>query len=92
MVSHDALFAALKSELIRAYVDAVMVPSNPDKKALIHKADGCGVSKLAKLRGVVASLRVPYVRNCGVTYRSLSTKTASDAPNAHRIRRLPQER
>lgn len=49
VVSHDALFAALKSELIRAYVDAVMVLSNPDKKALIHKADGSGVSKLANL-------------------------------------------
>jgi hypothetical protein len=38
VVSHDAPLAALNSELISAYVDAVMVPSNPERNTLVHNA------------------------------------------------------
>lgn len=38
VVNQAALFAAPNSELIAAYVDAVMVMSNPDRKTLAHKA------------------------------------------------------
>lgn len=38
VVNQAALFAALKSDPMAAYVDAVMVPSTPDKKTLAHKA------------------------------------------------------
>lgn len=31
-MSHDAVLAALNSELITAYAEAVMVPSNPERK------------------------------------------------------------
>jgi hypothetical protein len=41
VVSHDAVFAALNFDEIRAYVEAVMVPSNPERKTL---------TKIAKLR------------------------------------------
>lgn len=34
VVSHDAVFAALNLDEIRAYVEAVIVPSNPDRKTL----------------------------------------------------------
>lgn len=40
VVSHDALFAALNSELIKAYVEAVIVPSKPDRKTLAKIATG----------------------------------------------------
>jgi hypothetical protein len=38
VVSHAALLAALKSELMAAYVEAVMVPSNPERKTLAQRA------------------------------------------------------
>ena len=38
VVSQAALFAASNSELMAAYVDAVMVMSNPDRNTLAHKA------------------------------------------------------
>lgn len=38
MVSHDALLAAPNSELMTAYVDAVMVPSKPYRKTLVMMA------------------------------------------------------
>ena len=34
VVNHDAVLAALNSELMTAYVDAVIVPSNPDRNTL----------------------------------------------------------
>lgn len=37
-MSHEALFAELKSELISAYVDAVIVPSKPERKAFDQSA------------------------------------------------------
>jgi trans-aconitate methyltransferase len=39
VVSHDAVLAALNSELITAYVEAVMVPSNPDRNTFDMMAD-----------------------------------------------------
>lgn len=39
VVSHEALLAASKDELIAAYVLAVMVPSNPLRKTLAHSAE-----------------------------------------------------
>jgi hypothetical protein len=38
VVNHAALLAALKSELIAAYVEAVMVPSNPERNTLAQRA------------------------------------------------------
>jgi hypothetical protein len=38
VVSHDALLAALNSELIKAYVEAVIVPSNPERKTFAQSA------------------------------------------------------
>jgi hypothetical protein len=40
VVSQAALLAALKSEPMAAYVDAVMVPSKPERKTLAHRAVG----------------------------------------------------
>ena len=34
MVSHEAVLAALNSELMTAYVEAVIVPSKPERKTL----------------------------------------------------------
>jgi hypothetical protein len=45
VVSHDALLAALNSELIRAYVEAVTVPSKPERKTLAQSAACSAVSK-----------------------------------------------
>ena len=39
VVNHDAVFAASKSELITAYVAAVMVPSNPYRKTFANIAN-----------------------------------------------------
>ena len=38
VVSHEALLAARKSELINAYVEAVIVPSNPDRNTFAQSA------------------------------------------------------
>lgn len=38
VVNQDEVLAALNSELMRAYVDAVIVPSNPAKKTLANMA------------------------------------------------------
>lgn len=35
MVSHEAVLAALNSELITAYVEAVIVPSKPERKTFV---------------------------------------------------------
>lgn len=40
VVNQAALLAALKSELMAAYVEAVIVPSNPERNTLAHKAVG----------------------------------------------------
>ena len=39
-MSQEMVFAALKSEPITAYVEAVMVPSNPERKTLQKIAGG----------------------------------------------------
>jgi hypothetical protein len=39
VVSQDEVFAALNSELISAYVDAVIVPSNPERKTFAKMAE-----------------------------------------------------
>jgi hypothetical protein len=41
VVSHDAELAALNSLLIRPYVDAVIVLSNPDRNTLAQSAIFC---------------------------------------------------
>jgi hypothetical protein len=41
VVNQEAVFAALNSELISAYVEAVIVPSNPARKTLVKMAIFC---------------------------------------------------
>jgi hypothetical protein len=50
VVSQDIVFAALKSEPMTAYVDAVIVPSNPERKTL-QKMARCLVSWRTKMGG-----------------------------------------
>ena len=69
VVNQAALFAAPNSELMAAYVDAVMVMSNPDKNTLAHKA----VHK----RSVSLSFSIILLLlffNQVFTYRSQSTR------------------
>jgi hypothetical protein len=64
VVSHDALLAALNSELIRAYVEAVTVPSKPERKTLAQSAV-CSI--VSKARTANSAEIAPYL--------SQSTKT-----------------
>jgi hypothetical protein len=41
VVSQEEVFAALNSELIRAYVEAVIVPSKPERKTFAKIAACC---------------------------------------------------
>jgi hypothetical protein len=56
VVSHDAVLAALNSELITAYVEAVMLPSNPERKTFDMIADNDSESNFSFLIDVLTDL------------------------------------
>ncbi len=62
VVNQAALLAALKSEPMAAYVEAVIVPSNPERNTLAHKAVGLRSQYRVRRQVCALSLRLSLTR------------------------------
>ena len=89
VVSQAALLAALKSELIKAYVEAVMVPSKPDRKTLAQSAGSLPCQSLPNsqlpTQGICCPVTPelnPVPRSVKVTYPSQSTRIRGMVSNS----------
>lgn len=78
VVNQAALLAALKSELIAAYVDAVIVPSNPERKTLAQRAAESHASDTT-----LGFVLLPSVLFLAYLFRSTRSPQTASIPPRH---------
>lgn len=85
VVSHDAVLAALNSELITAYVEAVMVPSNPERKTFDMIADNDSEFQLQLLLTDVLPIWTQRKPLGGVQISSVESSSGRSSYGAARV-------